>query len=332
MSAALTPAVPPQYLFVEVTSACNLRCQQCHLWRTTEPAGTLTTDEKLDAVRDFVSFAQRPTIVMTGGEPTSKMDEFFAIARLCRELGMSCAANTNGTLLTPGDANRLVEEGPKYLVASIDSARPELHDRIRGVPGTFERITSLVRALDRARRHRAERVTILVSAIVCDLNLDELASFTDFALELGADRVLFQMLGRTFARRTARDVFFERHFPRDLARFDGVIDALVAARRAGKPIETTETDLAWMKLYVRNPDFIGEQVCGSHERNLMLDMHGHVQLCFSMRSLLGGRALGNVREQGLRELWEGEMARDARRVMSECRRNCGMLNCHRRAS
>ncbi len=85
-----------------------------------------------------------------------------------------------------------------------------------------------------------------------------------------------------------------------------------------------------MKLYVRDPDFLGEQVCGSAERNMMLDQHGNVQLCFFMRDLLGGRVLGNVRHSGLRELWESNLAAEARGVMARCRRSCGMLNCHRK--
>jgi MoaA/NifB/PqqE/SkfB family radical SAM enzyme len=85
-----------------------------------------------------------------------------------------------------------------------------------------------------------------------------------------------------------------------------------------------------MKLYVENPDFIGEQVCGSHERNIMIDQYGDVQLCFSMRGLMNGNALGNVRQTTLSELWTSNLAAEARGIMSNCRQNCGMLNCHRK--
>ena len=320
----------PQYLFVEITSTCNLRCKHCHLWQTSEPQDTLRTDEKLEAVQEFVSFARRPTIVLTGGETTSKRDEFFARTRLCRELGVSCAANTNGTLLGADDAAQLVEEGPRYLVVSIDSPRAEVHDLVRGVPGTFERATALVRALACAREGREDRVRIMTNLVICDLNVDDLRRYVGFCRDLGADAVLFQMLARTFALRGRRDVFFEQHLPRNLEALDAAIDGLIAARAEGHPIETSTADFAWMKRYARDPDFIGEQVCGSHERNMMLDMHGDVQLCFSMRSLTGGRSLGNVRERSLRAMWGGELAGEARAIMNDCQKNCGMLNCHRR--
>lgn len=329
---AIAPFAPPQYLFVEITSECNLRCKHCQLWQTTEPAGTLRTSEKLGAVREFASFARRPTVVLTGGETTSKREEFFALTRLCRELGVSSAANTNGTLIGPGVVERLVTEGPRYLVVSLDSHRAEVHDYVRGVPGTFERATGLIRALARAASGRADRPRILTNLVVCDLNVSDLREYVVFVRELGADAVLFQMLARTFALRGERDAFFERHLPRDVNAFDAAMDDIVAARAEGLPIETTPADFAWMKRYVRAPDFVGEQVCGSHERNIMLNMHGDVQLCFAMRSLLGGRVLGNVRERSLRSMWEGELAAEARGTMANCRKNCGMLACHRRTA
>ncbi len=63
---------------------------------------------------------------------------------------------------------------------------------------------------------------------------------------------------------------------------------------------------------------------------MMVDQHGNVQLCFFMRDILNGRALGNVRQSSLRQLCESGLATEARGVMARCRRNCGMLNCHRK--
>ena len=332
MTRTLPTSGAPQYLFVEVTSECNLRCKQCHLWRTREPATSLSTAEKLALVTDFAGFATRPTVVLTGGEPTSKLEEFFALTKHCRTLGVSCAANTNGTLLDASHVERLLADGPRYLVISLDSHRPDVHDYIRGVRGTFQRATTLIRAVVEGRQNRLSDVRVLVNATVMDLNVRELDSLVSFATELGVDGVTFQMLGRTFALSTRRDAFFEKHFPRNLDQFDQAMDALVVGRAAGRLILTSDEDFRWMKLYVRDPDFVGEAVCGSHEKNVMVDMMGNVQLCFAMRSLLGGRDLGNVRERSLAELWASEAASAARGLMQVCRKNCGMLNCHRRAS
>lgn len=330
--AVATPP-PPKSLFIEVTSECALRCRQCHLWRTREPAAALTTSEKVRLIHELSDWNGEATVVLTGGETMQKQEEFFALTRACLARGLSSCANTNGTAIDCDEiVDRLLEEGPRFLVLSLDSRQAALHDWIRGIDGTFDRVVSALRRLVQRRREHFPRsdVQILTSTIIFDQNLDELADYVAFAESLGVDGVMFQMLARTFANTTPHDTFFERHFPRDIGRFDAAIDALLSLQLGGARIRTSCNDLNWMKLYVRNPDFIGEQVCGSGERNMMIDQQGDVQLCFAMKGLLNGRSLGNVRQRGLRSLWESELAGLARGIMGSCRRNCGMLNCHRK--
>jgi hypothetical protein len=40
--------------------------------------------------------------------------------------------------------------------------------------------------------------------------------------------------------------------------------------------------------------------------------------------------LGNVRDMALHTAWESQTAAKARQIMDTCRKNCGMLHCHRR--
>jgi MoaA/NifB/PqqE/SkfB family radical SAM enzyme len=326
----LAAAAPPRFLFIETTTECNLRCKQCHMWLTREAPGTLTAEEKIALVDELAGWSPGATVVLTGGETMQKKQEFYALSAACRRCGLRAAANTNATLLDELDHERLLVEGPHYLVNSLDSHVREIHDYIRGVPGTFDQVVGVIRRLVANKRALGGAdVSICVNLIVCDLNYAALREYVAFVEGLGVDGVMFQPLARTFLLAAPKDTFFDRHFPRDVDAFDRVIDELLELRARAR-ILTTAGDLAWMKLYVRDPDFIGEQVCGSHERNMMVDMRGDVQLCFSMRGLLGGRALGNVRASSLRELWDGEMAARARGIMSSCRQNCGMLNCHRK--
>jgi len=324
---------PPSFLFIETTTECNLRCRQCHMWRSTEPADSLGTEDKLRLVDELALWSPGATVVLTGGETMRKGEEFFALTRACRDAGLHAATNTNATYLrVDADLDRLLTEGPNYLVVSLDSHRPELHDWIRGQAGTGQHVLDVLRRLVERRRahHPGSPVRIMTNTILFDRNLDELDALVVTLQDIGVDGVMFQALSRTFWLQGERDVFFDSHFPRDVARFDAAIDRLLALQAAGAPIVTSANDLGWIKLYARDPDFIGEQVCASGERNMMVDQRGDVQLCFSMRGLMEGRALGNVRHAGLRVLWEGAMADRARGVMAGCRQNCGMLNCHRR--
>jgi len=271
-------------------------------------------------------------VVFSGGEPLLKRDEFFALTRACRQQALVSVVNTNATLLDDEAVEQLLTEGPNFLIVSLDSHRAEVHDWIRGVPGTHARAVKL---LQRVLTRRAERgpgsdLRVLTNTVIFDRNVAELDAYVDFARALGVDGMTFQMLSRTFMLAARRDAFFENYFPRDAARVDAAIERLLAMKAAGAPVATPENDLRWMKLYARDPDFIGEQVCGSAERSLMVDQHGNVLLCFFMREILGGRVLGNVRQSRMGALWESAFAAEARGVMARCRKNCGMLNCHRK--
>ncbi len=329
----VTPGLsPPTFLFIETTTECNLRCRQCHMWVTQEPSGSLTTPQKVGLIDELSRWSPAATVVLTGGETMQKTEEFFALSSACRLGGLNAAANTNATFIHEALFDRLLTQGPHFLVISLDSHKPELHDWIRGQAGTFAHVVDVIKRLLHRRRERFPHsdVKIMTNTILFDDNAIDVEPLVAFLVDLGVDGVMFQALSRTFLNRSRRDTFFDQHFPKDVASFDGAIDTLLELQRTGAPIVTSANDLGWMKLYVRNPDFITEQVCGSAERNMMVDQLGDVQLCFSMRGLMGGSALGNVRQWTLRQLWEGQMAAEARGIMGQCRQNCGMLNCHRK--
>jgi radical SAM protein with 4Fe4S-binding SPASM domain len=85
-----------------------------------------------------------------------------------------------------------------------------------------------------------------------------------------------------------------------------------------------------MQAYIANPHALTEQICNSHERNMMVDHKGDVLLCFDMRKIFDGNPIGNVKHTSLSDLWHGSIAAEAREIMKYCRHPCGMLNCHRR--
>jgi MoaA/NifB/PqqE/SkfB family radical SAM enzyme len=326
----LRPA--PHYLFVETTTVCNLRCRQCHMWMSEEPSQTLGTDEKLALVDEFGGWASHGVVVLTGGEPFLKTDEVMALSRRARAHGLSVAVNTNGTKIPPALYDELLRDGPKYLVISLDAPDAETHDWIRGRVGTHELVVETIRGLVEARRtrHPSSDVNILINGILCQATLAKALDLVELARALGVDGMMFQALARTFMNQGRGDPFFDRQRPRDMAQVDAVIDDLIALRRRDHFLNTEVRDLEWMKLYFRDPDFIAEPVCGSAQRNMMVNMFGEVQLCFAMKELLGGRHLGTVRSTSLRVMWQGADASEAREIMADCRKNCGMLHCHRR--
>ncbi len=172
----MPPGTPPRTLFVEVTTECNLRCRQCHMWRSQEPPTVLSTAEKTELLHQLADWSPGASVVLTGGEPLRKPAEFFSLTRTCQQRDLPAAANTHAALIEDATVDRLLTEGPRFLIVSLDSHRPELHDWIRGVPGTHDRAVSAIRRLLTRRRERfpGSDLRLLTNTIIFDGNVGEL--------------------------------------------------------------------------------------------------------------------------------------------------------------
>lgn len=322
----------PKTIFIEISTECNSRCKYCHMWTTKEKEGSLTTQEKIQIIEGFKNVNPGGEVVLTGGETMKKYDEFFTLTKKCLELHLVCAANTNGSFINDANIEKILEEGPTYLVVSLDSHIEQYHDFSRGVKGIYKHVVSMLEKMVAVKRKNNYKTEIITNSVVFNENINYLQDFILFVENIGIDGCMFQMLSRTFYKKTAVDSFFDNHFFKDKANAVQQIQNVIDILDKHPIIRTTKQDFEWMKLYVYNPDFIGEQVCGSHERNIMIDSYGEIQLCFNMKKINNGKSLGNIRDYNndVQKIWESKEANTIRAVMEHCRLNCGMLNCHRK--
>lgn len=322
----------PKTIFIEISTECNFKCKYCHMWMTKELEGSLSTNEKLNIIQEFQTLNPYGEVVLTGGETMKKYDEFFALSKKCLELNLICSANTNASYIDSTNLDRLLTEGPKYLVISLDSHIESIHDFSRGIKGSYQHILSVIENLVNLKQTKNSPTEIITNSVLFEENIYELQKFISFIENIGIDGAIFQMLSRTFYKKSSQDYFFEKHFFKDKIKAIEQIQSVIDIVDNHPIVRTTKQDFDWMKLYIENPDFIGEQVCGSHEKNIMINSYGEIQLCFNMKKINNGKSLGNIRDfkNGLSGLWTSDEANNVREIMENCRLNCGMLNCHRK--
>ena len=322
----------PTHLYLEITTECQLRCQQCHYWTTKESEGVLSLSEKRSLLQAFLELNPNGAVVFTGGEPLLRLEQLLDLGEICRTEDALSVVNTNAALIDTSVAQALIQRGPKALVLSLDSHKPEMHDRIRGVKGTYLRVLRAISELMAVRRAFNSDSLIFISSILCGLNIKDCVDFVYFTKELGVDGVTFQMLEKTFSLAAERDTFFERHWFKDATSACSAIDRLERTFIADPFLLLSKQDLQWFRLYLSNPEFLPEPICGSHERNLWVDIYGNARLCSYMHRLPVPSSIGNVRDSSILELWNGDLACQARPLMEACHLSCGMLNCHRRGT
>ncbi len=127
----------PFLILWEVTQACDLVCQHCRA--VAQPArdpSELSTAEGfhlIDQIRRFDS----PLLVLTGGDPLKRPD-VSALIRYGVKRGLRVSMTPSGTpLLTRPAVRRLREAGLSRLALSLDGSTAAIHDRFRGVQGSY---------------------------------------------------------------------------------------------------------------------------------------------------------------------------------------------------
>ncbi len=131
----------PVNVYWEITRACALACRHCRAEASPKPDPLqLSFDEGVAFLRQFKDFGSpMPQLILTGGDPLERPDLYEIIDEAVR-LGIGVSITPAATpALTREVLVRLKAHGVEGLGLSLDGSRPELHDSIRCVPGTFDR-------------------------------------------------------------------------------------------------------------------------------------------------------------------------------------------------
>jgi Y-X(10)_GDL-associated radical SAM protein len=174
----------PVHVVWEITLACNLKCRHCGSRAGRPRPHELSTEECLGVVDQLARLGTRE-LTLIGGEAYLRRD-WTEILRAARRHGMYCAIQTGARNLTDGRLAAAVEAGLQGLGVSIDGL-PELHDRIRGVPGSY------AMAIDALRRAKAAGLRTSVNTQIGAETMTQLPAIMDRIIAAGATHWQIQL-------------------------------------------------------------------------------------------------------------------------------------------
>jgi radical SAM protein with 4Fe4S-binding SPASM domain len=170
----------PLSVQLDLTYRCNERCIHCYLDH--DDHGEMTTSEIKDLL-DQMADAGVFYLTISGGEILMRRD-FFEILEYARLRTFCVKLKTNGVLIREKEAERLRELGVETVQISIYSHRPEVHDAITKMPGSFRQSIEAVRFL------RQQGLFVILANVLMVQNSSDYQGVRALAAELGAKCII----------------------------------------------------------------------------------------------------------------------------------------------
>jgi len=310
------PWAKPTRIIFCVTLRCNIKCQQCAIWRLPKPP-ELTTEEWKKVISDLRDWIGPYRVQLAGGE-TFIREDILDIVRHATENDVLTGIVSNGTLITPDLASRIVDSGLGYLDISVDGRTPQTHDDIRGIQGLHAKTMAGIENVTAAAR--GSGMAINVATVVMRRNADEIVDLVKWVDDNERlDGIILNPLGPT----VDSDPDWYKKTPLwfdDMQEVNGLIDQLVDLKRAGSKILNPPEQFEEMRKYFEHPESVLGGTCMVGVTNLSISCEGNIHTCFKMPPL------GNVRDVTPREAWTSAKGKENKARIKSCDIHCSPGN------
>lgn len=257
---------------IDLTDACTERCVHCYVPKGQKDFLPVELVEK--ALEEFRAM-NGLTVHLTGGEAMMHPD-FERICRKCVELNINFLVFSNMTLCDDKRIAFLKEVAPQFINVSLYSMKPEEHDAITQLPGSWQR------TMDAVLKCCEAGVACRIATPLLKENQDALPALRKFADEHHMHLV------------PAADI---------IAQSDHGCENLAHACSAEELHRGLRRDHGlFHKIYEGKMPSCDAKVCDIGEARLYLNAKGNYYPCDTMHEYV----LGNVRENTVEEIWKGE--------------------------
>ena len=168
-----------------VTSRCNAFCQTCFYHEELNHPGDMTFAQIEKVSRTMPPITD---LWLSGGEPTLRRDVPEIIDLFVEKNGVDrVIIPTNGLIKSRvcEIVDRALGRNPKidlYLNIALDGYG-ETHDRIRGVPGNWQKTLDCIEALYPLKEKYGDRFRLNVNTVVCAENYGQIEMLSEFMWE-----------------------------------------------------------------------------------------------------------------------------------------------------
>ena len=322
----------PSVISLTLTNTCNLHCRMCGQWGTT---GYLTPEKKpeplpvsrwLELVDEAARLGAKVACVR-GGEPFLFPGVIEVLRRL-KEHGIVVNVDTNGTRLEKC-AEGVVAAGVDHLTLSLDGPE-EVHDRVRGVPGTFRAAARGVKRLREVEAERGARRSL--NAICFTVSPDNVRSLPEMpdvvrSLDIGvicANPYYYfpGSVGREYEQVMRRELGCEAYSwkgfhregsgvdPEEFVRIYREMQSRLGDVRLYPFMPFSENE--YRNWYAGTSDMVGRFPCTNPLKLIDIQPSGDANFCVDFPDYV----FGNVAARSIEDVWISEKAEKFRKLLA----------------
>jgi len=185
---------PPYKIIIIPTNLCNLKCPYCpnSFARSSgrfRASDELTDTQWFNVVNEALELGVKEFYVLGGGEPLLRKKMLMQIYQMIKESDQEHITEliTNAWFFTPEDIDliagkRLINK----ILFSIDGHNADVHDYVRGVPGSWERATNAVKLFHELKqKYGSDKPILHMNHIITVRSYQHISKTIELCHELG---------------------------------------------------------------------------------------------------------------------------------------------------
>ena len=329
-------------VIIDVCDTCFFKCKMCSVWKN-KSKSPLNFKSYLQLFKDLKHITGESTqILFTGGEPLLEK-KIFSLIDAANNNDYYTVLVTNGWLLNNENIINLFKTKLNLIMMSLDGSCPEIHDNLRGMPGSFNKIILACKKIVKYNRKSKHKIKIGITTVINAYNLIDVLNIIDLVEKTEyinhiwlqvvvaplADKSIMNDGSITDEKTNELIPWYEHNkfnklWPNDKNKLKKVYSNLIYLTQHSSKIKNNINTLHLQYNYFIHPDnLIKNNTDSFMHKDLLVEANGDVYL-----STIKRINLGNIKYKSINKIFGGEKNYSSKinNLRYHFQINCGIQN------